>query len=569
MKWSIAAAVLSLDKTFGSRESRVDLATVFDQGSRTSGSDNKQSQNSQQVLERRPFAGVQPRRSRIDENPINDQERNHRLESTTRLRSRKNKNTKPQHQTECNPSLQDETAPDVGVLECGIGEYCMESDQSSSGGFCVDESVAHEERHGNLKWFSFLNPSRESTTPLGVCDPWGDESGCDPGQECMESQESATGGVCIENSKNQRKNVFSGFRRQLQYYPYTLFYEFIEYACDYETLICECTSDATNGATVISCSYSPPCVLDYVTPCLEESKVVDVCNALEIDATGTGPTDFKFKFCYGYTSPFTMQYCYEVISNSGLLTCSMTMGNEQCVSCDLDTENVCIVFDCTNTAFGTAGNLCKDPPLPDLAFMELLNCYGACNICGEGGRISNYGYDVSPKVNFLLDCYFTPLCSENQILCEDIQHASLLGGLIGSDTCKIAPDVDIYTDCCIETSSPEASPTPQISGCESHNFDCFSCIENDCYWCPGDALCSNMTDFQDEYVNVFDRQSSCPTPEDYTTDTCTEPENFFSDPAYSAQKWIFDMIRVQVVWEKGYRGKGVNVRVNDEGIEAE
>ncbi|KAL3912876.1 MAG: hypothetical protein SGILL_006717, partial [Bacillariaceae sp.] len=198
-----------------------------------------------------------------------------------------------------------------------------------------------------------------------------------------------------------------------------MFFDFIEYACEYEALMCECTTDAESGETVMSCDYSPPCETNYAVPCLEESKVVDLCNSFQINAVGTGPRDFEFNFCYGYTSPFEMGYCYQVVSNSELLSCSMSMGDEQCVSCDLEPNNACIQFDCTNTAFGTAGDLCVNPPLTTLAVFELLDCYGACNICGEGGKISNYGYNVSPQVDFSLDCYFPPMCAQDPLLCQD------------------------------------------------------------------------------------------------------------------------------------------------------
>jgi subtilisin family serine protease len=38
---------------------------------------------------------------------------------------------------------------------------------------------------------------------------------------------------------------------------------------------------------------------------------------------------------------------------------------------------------------------------------------------------------------------------------------------------------------------------------------------------------------------------------------------------YSGQKWVFDMIRVVPVWEMGYFGTGVRVRINDGGVVAD
>ena len=40
-----------------------------------------------------------------------------------------------------------------------------------------------------------------------------------------------------------------------------------------------------------------------------------------------------------------------------------------------------------------------------------------------------------------------------------------------------------------------------------------------------------------------------------------------SDPVYTGQQWVFDMINLRPVWEKGYNGKDVRVRINDSGVE--
>lgn len=65
---------------------------------------------------------------------------------------------------------------------------------------------------------------------------------------------------------------------------------------------------------------------------------------------------------------------------------------------------------------------------------------------------------------------------------------------------------------------------------------------------------------------------SCTEPVDYLVDgeVCSlSPEaNAFSDPLYDGQKWVYDMINIVPVWDKGYFGRGVRVRVNDDGIES-
>jgi hypothetical protein len=99
--------------------------------------------------------------------------------------------------------------------------------------------------------------------------------------------------------------------------------------------------------------------------------------------------------------------------------------------------------------------------------------------------------------------------------------------------------------------------------CRQFKADCNSCLENGCFYCPGDATCFNSPDYV--LTNVF---SSCTQSSDYIKDTCTQPQNVFSDPEYSGQAWVYDMINVEDVWRQGILGEGVRVRINDNGVEA-
>jgi hypothetical protein len=106
-----------------------------------------------------------------------------------------------------------------------------------------------------------------------------------------------------------------------------------------------------------------------------------------------------------------------------------------------------------------------------------------------------------------------------------------------------------------------------ISGTQ-FNYDCYACLAaTGCYYCAGDGTCSNSH----SYIYTGMTQS-CTEPVDYLVDgeTCslTQEANTFSDPLYDGQKWVYDMIKVVPVWEKGYFGNGVRVRINDDGIES-
>ena len=99
------------------------------------------------------------------------------------------------------------------------------------------------------------------------------------------------------------------------------------------------------------------------------------------------------------------------------------------------------------------------------------------------------------------------------------------------------------------------------------NYDCYGCLETTgCYYCAGDGTCSNSP----SYIYTG-RTQSCQEPVDYIVggEVCslTPDTNVFSDPLYDGQKWVYDMINVVPVWEKGYFGADVRVRVNDDGVE--
>ena len=363
----------------------------------------------------------------------------------------------------------------------------------------------------------------------------------------------------------------------------------------------------------LSCFLESECDRNNTSPCTQlNNQTIELCPAYRIDGTGTSQ-DYTLKLCYEQLSPFQFQQCYQIDVVSGIRTCTFNLGDEVCRQCGFNvTDNSCIQFDCTNTASNTIGDTCNDDAVSDLLYLDLFNCPGACDICGDNGKLSNPDLDISPIIGYYVDCQF---CSTSGITCADAQTIALAGGLDGS-TCEFAPGVDISTQCCSsevvpaetvppepettppdpgtppettppepettppdtpppppETSPPETSPpdtSPNLDDvfCEDLNWDCFSCIEKDgCYWCPGDALCTSGPIFLDTATAVI-RNNSCTVPEDFVTDTCTADGNFFSDPLYSSQKWIFDMINIEEVWAKGIFGNGIRVRVNDEGFES-
>lgn len=93
--------------------------------------------------------------------------------------------------------------------------------------------------------------------------------------------------------------------------------------------------------------------------------------------------------------------------------------------------------------------------------------------------------------------------------------------------------------------------------CDDLDFSsAFKCINTKgCAWCPANAAC------RESDLLVLVQMSGCPNVEDWQVS-----HNFFSDPLYDAQKWVYDAINVLPVWEQGLTGEGITVQVVDSGL---
>jgi hypothetical protein len=90
------------------------------------------------------------------------------------------------------------------------------------------------------------------------------------------------------------------------------------------------------------------------------------------------------------------------------------------------------------------------------------------------------------------------------------------------------------------------------SQCETLRFQgCDACTASDCVWCGADAACFPAGQLADALamITMNDQVLTC-TAEDFS-DTCPANSNFFPDPLFNAQDWIYDMINVKPVWEAG------------------
>ena len=116
--------------------------------------------------------------------------------------------------------------------------------------------------------------------------------------------------------------------------------------------------------------------------------------------------------------------------------------------------------------------------------------------------------------------------------------------------------------------------------CRQYNYDCNGCGNADeCVWCPGDGLCSSVAleaSFWDKHKKISacnfveDWQISCDAEKDISgaeTTTNSTTTNYFSDPLYESMDWLYELIHLKPVWDMGFTGAGVHVRINDDGVD--
>lgn len=131
--------------------------------------------------------------------------------------------------------------------------------------------------------------------------------------------------------------------------------------------------------------------------------------------------------------------------------------------------------------------------------------------------------------------------------------------------CDIGPSVyygstEISGLCGADTDCMDCDPCHEYD-----STDCETCTTNGCVWCSKDAACwsphltlldtetasNNINPLQGRTIETF----SC-TLEDLAAnaDQCAtlDADNFFADPLYDANTWVFDSINVLPAWEAGF-----------------
>lgn len=292
--------------------------------------------------------------------------------------------------------------------------------------------------------------------------------------------------------------------------------------------------------------------------------------------------------------------CDDCISAEGCTFCSGT-GNF-CASTELFSAfpTLCAQFD------GEAVQSCENvsqPPIPTAPTCEIATdtCPTSFNaVCDADGvrcpRNSDC-FDCDPCLAITTDgcsgCTSTEGCkwcgtSETNGLCTSEAYArnTVCEGLFGvpyvySTDCGAIPEpgkplepgaCDIENDQCLlryngvcnvgEMLCP-AGDCFDCDPCQAHRFDgCDACTSSGCLWCGSDAVCVSPGNLpvDGSILNTL----SCKAAD--FSDTC--PSNpAKTDPLYEANLWRVDLINLQEAWDAGYTGKGVGIRINDNGVD--
>merc|ERR550514_459944 len=104
------------------------------------------------------------------------------------------------------------------------------------------------------------------------------------------------------------------------------------------------------------------------------------------------------------------------------------------------------------------------------------------------------------------------------------------------------------------------------AGCYDY-MACTPCTESGCVWCAADLICAPVNNvptgsslFLSGYTAI-----TCDAV-DYT-DTCPERDDPLPDPYYEAAAWYLEAIRAPEAWAAGYTGDGVQILINDNGVD--
>lgn len=276
------------------------------------------------------------------------------------------------------------------------------------------------------------------------CDPLGDDLGilsCGTGQYCVESQDSTEGGICVATiSRREVQDPTGGNSTTIT--PTTPFFDekFNSFCVtgDASYRNCACTNvDEVESTVDIHCRIWEGCT-DVESEC---ASTTNHCFSQEykLNFTASGGY-FERSFCYVDTLPFGQSLCFVGAGVNGTFNeCSILLDGAKCQSCMMaerfynedscaDGEIGCVPksffcyeFDCTNIPGGLAGTDCGDGAAdPLFQHLRAVGCTD-CNICGSGSIVNNPDAIVSFR-DGSYECGDLPLTGfYTEVECLDLQ----------------------------------------------------------------------------------------------------------------------------------------------------
>jgi hypothetical protein len=283
-----------------------------------------------------------------------------------------------------------ECSPDQGVLACGLEEYCMESEQSSLGGFCTMSPTASSSKVHHLRRNAQVSYSTSNNY-----------------------------------NNNNNNNDIDKIRPPYYTYNWTLWDSYYNSFCKpknytyyqpYRT--CTCSNVDEEAYTLeASCKNVQQSCWENYSRC---NAKVPFCttyeNSVKLEGKGT-KTNTR---CTINDKPYYQKLCYTVgVVDNVVETCSMEFNGETCNSCTVVTKEggtycsytndtascstwtyTCYEFDCTNTEGQHQGSTCKGDANKLGKYVNYFDCV-KCNICeqtGDAGLITlPYGVLETPR----------------------------------------------------------------------------------------------------------------------------------------------------------------------------
>jgi hypothetical protein len=275
-----------------------------------------------------------------------------------------------------------ECSPDQGVLQCGLQEYCMESKQSTLGGYCTINPTTSTAKDHRLR--RVLPVSSKTTYNVN---------------NNSDRTDYDTSRPDYSYNWTAWKSYYNSYCKPRNYtYNYG------------PSRTCTCSNVDEEAYTLeASCQREQSC-FNTSSRCGSEFLYCSgYQNVLKLKGKGAKTTTR----CTENEAPYYQKLCYkfEVVDNV-VESCSIEFNGETCNSCTVETQEAgtscyynedntktcspwyqtCYVFDCSNTAGKHTGSNCDWPNTANKLSrnMNYIDCV-QCNICelaGETGLVS-------------------------------------------------------------------------------------------------------------------------------------------------------------------------------------